>query len=140
MEEQSVLEEKKDPLAALRFREFRSFIGMRFFFTFAYQMQAIVLGLYIYDLTRDPLALAFIGLTLVAQIYHGMTVDGLGFIVALIDAFALAAYFLMGEHGVKSRSSTSLTTYGFGVATLFWFFVLLFLGGFFTCLFFPFKR
>ena len=70
------------------------------------------------------IALAFIGLTLVAQIYRGMTVDGLGFVVALIDAFALAAYFLMGEHGVKSRSSTSLTTYGFGVATLFWFFVL----------------
>jgi drug/metabolite transporter (DMT)-like permease len=70
------------------------------------------------------IALAFIGLTLVAQIYRGMTVDGLGFVVALIDAFALATYFLMGEHGVKTRSSTSLTTYGFGVATLFWFFVL----------------
>lgn len=62
MEDLSVIEEKKDPFAALRFREFRSYLGMRFFFTFAYQMQAIVLGLYIYDLTRDPLALAFIGL------------------------------------------------------------------------------
>ncbi len=62
MEDQSLIEEKKDPFAALRFREFRSYLGMRFFFTFAYQMQAIVLGLYIYDLTRDPLALAFIGL------------------------------------------------------------------------------
>lgn len=39
------------------------------------------------------IALAFIGLTLVAQIYRGMTVDGLGFAVALADAFALAAYF-----------------------------------------------
>ncbi len=62
MEEPSVIVEKKDPFAALRYREFRSYLGMRFFFTFAYQMQAIVLGLYIYDLTRDPLALAFIGL------------------------------------------------------------------------------
>lgn len=62
MEEKSIIEEKKDPFAALRFREFRSYLGMRFFFTFAYQMQAVVLGLYIYDLTRDPLALAFIGL------------------------------------------------------------------------------
>ncbi len=62
MEEQSIIEEKKDSFAALRFREFRSYLGMRFFFTFAYQMQAVVLGLYIYDLTRDPLALAFIGL------------------------------------------------------------------------------
>lgn len=62
MEEQSVLPEKKDPFAALRYREFRSYLGMRFFFTFAYQMQAVVLGLYIYHLTRDPLPLAFIGL------------------------------------------------------------------------------
>jgi drug/metabolite transporter (DMT)-like permease len=68
--------------------------------------------------------LAFIGLTLVAQIYRGMTVDGLGFVVALADAFALATYFVMGEHGVKTRSSTSLTTYGFGISTLFWLFVL----------------
>ena len=62
MEEQSVIEEKKDPFAALRFREFRSYLGMRFFFTFAYQMQAMVLGMYVYHLTHDPLALAFIGL------------------------------------------------------------------------------
>lgn len=54
--------EKKDPFAALRYREFRSFIGMRFFFTFAYQMQAVIIGFHIYQLTKDPLALAFIGL------------------------------------------------------------------------------
>lgn len=35
---------------------------MRFFFTFAYQMQAVVLGIYIYHLTKDPLALGLIGL------------------------------------------------------------------------------
>ena len=62
MEEQAVLPEKKDPFAALRFREFRSYIGMRFFFTFAYQMQAVVIGFHIFKLTKDPLALAFIGL------------------------------------------------------------------------------
>lgn len=53
---------KPDPYAALRYKEFRSYIGLRFFFTFAYQMQAIVLGIYIYQLTKDPLALGFIGL------------------------------------------------------------------------------
>jgi MFS family permease len=62
LEEQSNIEEKKDSFAALRFREFRSYLGMRFFFTFAYQMQAVVLGIYVYDLTHDPLHLAFIGL------------------------------------------------------------------------------
>ena len=53
---------KKDPFAALRYQEFRSYIGMRFFFTFAYQMQAVVIGFHIYHLTKDPLALGLIGL------------------------------------------------------------------------------
>ena len=53
---------KADPYIALRFPEFRSYIGMRFFFTFAYQMQAIIIGYHIYTLTRDPLALGLVGL------------------------------------------------------------------------------
>ncbi|NCD70342.1 MFS transporter [Mucilaginibacter sp. R11] len=35
---------------------------MRFFFTFAYQMQTTVLGFYIYELTHSKVAIAFIGL------------------------------------------------------------------------------
>ncbi|MBC8985409.1 MFS transporter [Pedobacter sp. N36a] len=54
--------EKPDPYAALRFREFRSYLGMRFFFTFAYQMQAVIIGFHIYHLTKDPLALGLVGL------------------------------------------------------------------------------
>jgi MFS family permease len=54
--------EKPDPYAALRYPEFRSYLGMRFFFTFAYQMQAVIIGFHIYHLTKDPLALGFVGL------------------------------------------------------------------------------
>lgn len=54
--------EKKDPYAALRFPEFRSFLVIRFFLTFAYQIQAVVIGWYIYQLTKDPLSLGLIGL------------------------------------------------------------------------------
>ncbi|WP_442589762.1 MFS transporter [Pedobacter sp. AW31-3R] len=54
--------DKKDPYAALRYREFRSYLGMRFFFTFAYQMQAVIIGFHIYHLTKDPLALGLVGL------------------------------------------------------------------------------
>ena len=54
--------DKQDPYAALRYREFRSYLGMRFFFTFAYQMQAVIIGFHIYHLTKDPLALGLIGL------------------------------------------------------------------------------
>lgn len=58
----TVIIEKPDPYAALRFPEFRSYLGMRFFFTFAYQMQAVVIGFHIYHLTKNPLALGLIGL------------------------------------------------------------------------------
>lgn len=53
---------KPDPFAALRYKEFRSFLVMRFFFTLAYQMQAVVIGYHIYDLTHDPWKLGLVGL------------------------------------------------------------------------------
>lgn len=54
---------KPDPYSALRFPEFRYYVGMRFFLTFAYQIQAVVIGWHIYQLTKDPLSLGLIGLT-----------------------------------------------------------------------------
>ena len=53
---------KKDAYAALRFPEFRSFLAIRFFLTFGYQIQAVIIGWYIYHLTKDPLSLGLIGL------------------------------------------------------------------------------
>jgi MFS family permease len=54
---------RKDSFAALRYKDFRSYLGMRFFFTFAYQMQTTVLGFYIYQLTHSKAAIAYIGLS-----------------------------------------------------------------------------
>jgi MFS family permease len=54
---------KKDSFAALRYKDFRSYLGMRFFFTFAYQMQTAVLGYYIYHQTHSKINLAWIGLS-----------------------------------------------------------------------------
>ena len=62
MSDSNPITTKQDPFAALRFREFRSFLGMRFFFTLAYQMQAVVIGYHIYDLTHDALKLGLVGL------------------------------------------------------------------------------
>jgi len=62
LENSTVIVEKQDPYAALRYKEFRSYLGMRFFFTFAYQMQAVIIGFHIYHLTKDPLALGLVGL------------------------------------------------------------------------------
>jgi MFS family permease len=54
---------KKDSFAALRFKDFRSYLGMRFFFTLAYQKQTTVLGFYIYQITHSKVAIAFVGLS-----------------------------------------------------------------------------
>ena len=54
---------KNDPFVALRYKDFRSYLGMKFFFTFAYQMQAVILGFYVYHLTKSAFALGLIGLS-----------------------------------------------------------------------------
>ena len=54
--------EKHDAFAVLKVRDFRLFISFRFFTTIAFQMQSLIVGWQIYELTRDPLALGLIGL------------------------------------------------------------------------------
>jgi MFS family permease len=51
-----------DSFAALKYNDFRSYVGMRFCFTFAYQMQAVIIGFYIYHLTKSAFALGLVGL------------------------------------------------------------------------------
>ena len=62
MEERQDTAGKKDSFAPLRYKDFRAYLGMRFFFTFAYQMQAILIGFYIYQVTHSKIALGYIGL------------------------------------------------------------------------------
>jgi MFS family permease len=71
---------KTDPYIALRFPEFRSYVAMRFLFTFAYQIQAVAVGWYIYQLTKDPLSLGLIGLaealpSITVTLYGGYIAD-----------------------------------------------------------------
>jgi MFS family permease len=61
-------------------QDFKKLISARFLFTFAVQMQAIVLGWRIYELLQDPLALGFIGLAeavpaIGLALYAGYLVD-----------------------------------------------------------------
>lgn len=53
---------KKDPYAALRFKEFRFFLAMRFALVFAWSMQFVIIEWEVYSLTKDPLSLGIIGL------------------------------------------------------------------------------
>lgn len=54
---------KPNSFVAFNFKDFRLYIGMRFFFTFANQMQIVVLGFYLYQLTKSPFSLGLLGLS-----------------------------------------------------------------------------
>ena len=66
------------------------------------------------------LVLAISGLILVAQIWNGLTLNGIGLLAGGIASISLAIYYLLGEHGVGIRDTTSLTAWAFGFATAFW--------------------
>ena len=64
--------------------------------------------------------LAISGLALIAQVWKGLIFNTWGVIAAFLDAFALTAYFLLGEKWGKRASTESLMFYGFGISMLFW--------------------
>jgi drug/metabolite transporter (DMT)-like permease len=70
------------------------------------------------------LALVVVGLSLVAQIWSGLTLDGLGVVAGLLAACALAAFYLMSKRLVGTRDPISVTCFGLGFAALFWTIVL----------------
>lgn len=66
------------------------------------------------------IALVLGGLALVAQIWDGLTLDGLGVAAAITAAIALAAFWLAGERLVARRDPLSLVCLGMGWGALFW--------------------
>lgn len=70
----------ESPFAVLKLKEFRLYIIQRFFFTMAMRMIATVVWWQMYLITKDPLALAFIGLSeavpaVLLSLYSGHVVD-----------------------------------------------------------------
>ena len=70
------------------------------------------------------LLLALSGLALIAQIWDGLTLDGIGVIAGFGASFMLAYYFLCGEALSESRDNQSITMWGFFFAGLAWCLVL----------------
>jgi len=69
-----------DAYAVWRISGFRKFITGRFFLTFGIQMQSVIVGWQVYDLTHDPLALGLIGLSeaipfLIVALFAGHIAD-----------------------------------------------------------------
>lgn len=70
------------------------------------------------------LGLAMLGLALVAQVWQGFTLNPIGALAAFGAAIALAIYYVLGDKQVRPpepRDPVSLTMWGFGAASLFWF-------------------
>lgn len=95
---------KRDPYSSLRNGEFRRYILGRFFYTVSIQMQAVVVGWLIYDLTHDPLSLGLIGLAeavpaLSVALYAGHVADRFNrkkIIIAGLLVLILCSLILMG--------------------------------------------
>lgn len=95
---------KKDPYAVLRMPEFRLYIAGRLCITLAMQIQAVVVGWQIYDLTKDPLSLGLIGLaeavpSIVVSLYAGYVADVVPrkrIIVSVISVLLLCSVALLG--------------------------------------------
>jgi drug/metabolite transporter (DMT)-like permease len=66
------------------------------------------------------LALALGGLTLVVELWSGVSLDGLGVFFSLCSAFMFAGYLLFAEKAVGRRDPISLLCYGFFFASVFW--------------------
>lgn len=54
--------QKIDPYEAIRYKEFKPFLLLRFAMTFAWTMQFAIIEWEVYSLTKDPLALGIVGL------------------------------------------------------------------------------
>lgn len=71
---------KPDAYAALRLKDFRLFVSARFFITLAINLQAVVVGWQVYEITHDPLSLGLIGLaealpSIAVSLYAGHVAD-----------------------------------------------------------------
>jgi drug/metabolite transporter (DMT)-like permease len=66
------------------------------------------------------LAAAIAGLTFVVDLWHGVSLDGLGVIWSLCSAVTFAGYMLFAERAVGTRDPVSLLCWGFLFASIFW--------------------
>ena len=120
-----------DPYAALRFREFNIFLGVRFAMVFAWSMQFIVIEWQVYSMTKDPLSLGIIGLMEVipavsTALFAGHIVDQKekrNLLVKCILGFSVISFglFVLSLPSVLAETATQTVLYSI--------YALVFLGG-----------
>ncbi|MFD9964083.1 DMT family transporter [Amycolatopsis sp. NPDC058986] len=64
------------------------------------------------------IALAMLGLALVAQVWQGLRLDGIGLLAGFGAALCSASYFLLGERAVAQQDPLGLTTWGMVIGAI----------------------
>ena len=130
---------KKDPYAALRIKEFKVFLLLRFLLVFGWSMQFIIIEWQVYSLTKDPLSLGIIGLMEIIPAFTmallaGHIVDQkekrnlLAICIALFSLISLGLFLLTWPQIVGGWSTNSI---------LYCIYALVFFGGFLRSFFGP---
>jgi len=108
---------KHDAYAVLKIKDFRLLLLSRFVITFAIQMQSIVVGWQIYEMTKDPLSLGLIGLSeaipfLALAFFSGHVADTFNrrkIILLSLFVYFISAFVLMF---FTTKLSSILVLYG----------------------------
>jgi len=120
---------KKDPYAALRYKEFNIFLLVRFALVFAWSMQFIIIEWEVYSITKNPLSLGIIGLMEIipavsVALFAGHVVDQKekrGLLQKCIYAFIAISIGLFVLTWPKLENTLSSTTILYGIYTLVFF-------------------
>jgi len=130
---------KTDPYAALRYREFNTFLLVRFALVFGWSMQFIVIEWQVYSLTKDPLSLGIIGLmeiipALSMALFAGHIVDQkekrnlLAICIATFSLISFGLFWLTSPQITESWTQKNI---------LYSIYALVFFGGFLRSFFGP---
>ena len=130
---------KRDPYAALRFKEFNVFLVLRFILVFGWSMQFIIIEWQGYSLTKDPLSLGIIGLMEIIPafsmaLFAGHIVDQnekRNLLLKCIGLFSLISLGLFLLTSPSVEKAWSMTT------TLYAIYAFVFMGGLLRAFFGP---
>ena len=109
--------EKHDPFAVLKIKDYQFFLSFRFFLTMAIQMQSVIVGWQVYSMTNNVIDLGLIGLVeaipfILISIFSGHIADTFNrkkIIVLFTLIFILASSALLY---LSFENSGLLNTYG----------------------------
>lgn len=108
------MESGKETANVYRNREFRIYLATRFLMTFGIQMQNVITGWYLYELTKDPLILGMVGLSealpaLSSALFAGDLVDKFDKRKVLIIAFSVYLVCGIGFTFLGTQYAASLS-------------------------------